>query len=61
MSKTIRELKELTKRVDTFFVLLDARAPKSSFVDSIKEIIKDKNYIIVLTKSDLVNKEDLEK
>jgi ribosome biogenesis GTPase A len=60
MSKTIRELKETTKKVDMFFVLLDARAPISSFVDSIKEIIEGKEITIVLTKSDLISKQELE-
>lgn len=59
MSKTIRELQELTAKVDMFFVLLDARAPKSSFVDSIKQITNNKKITIVFTKIDLVKESEL--
>ncbi len=59
MSKIIRELKEISNSVDVFFLLLDSRAPSSSFVSSIKEIIGNKRVIILLTKSDLVNKSEI--
>lgn len=61
MSKTIRELQELTRKVDMFFVLLDARAPRSTFVDSIKQITNNKKVTIVLTKVDLVKRDELKK
>ena len=54
MAKTLREFKDLTKRVDVFFVLVDARAPKSSFIDSLKEIITNKKAVIILTKSEFL-------
>ena len=59
MAKTIRDFEETTKKVDMFFVLLDARAPLSSFVDSIKQIVNNKKVTIVLTKSDLVKQDEL--
>ncbi|BDU67502.1 MAG: ribosome biogenesis GTPase A [Candidatus Tyloplasma litorale] len=57
MSKTLKEFKEI--KADIYFVLLDARAPESSFVDSFNEIIKNKKVIIFLTKSDLVDSKEL--
>ncbi len=61
MSKTIKELKEISSNVDIFFLLLDSRAPNSSFVSSIKDITKNKKVIIILTKSDLVEKEEIKR
>lgn len=57
MSKTLREFSEI--KTDLYFLLLDSRAPESSFIDSFKEIIKGKRVIVLLTKSDLVEKTDL--
>ncbi len=59
MSKTLREFGEI--KADLYFLLLDSRAPESTFIDSFKEIIQNKKVIILMTKSDLVNKEDLTK
>lgn len=58
MSKTLREFGEI--KTDLYILLLDARAPKSTFIDTFKEIIKDKKVIILFTKTDLVNKKELE-
>lgn len=58
MAKTLREFKEI--KADLYFLLLDSRAPESTFIDSFKEIIKDKKTIILLTKSDLVEAKDLQ-
>lgn len=57
MSKTLREFKEI--KTDLYFLLLDSRAPKSSFIDSFREIIKDKKVIVLLTKTDLVNSKEV--
>ena len=59
MSKTLREFKEI--KTDLYFLLLDARAPESTFIDSFKEIIKDRKVIVFLTKADLVKKKELDK
>ncbi len=59
MSKTLREFKET--KSDLYLLLLDSRAPESSFIDSFNEIIENKKVVILLTKSDLVNKDELEK
>lgn len=59
MSKTLREFKEI--KADLYFLLLDSRAPKSTFIDSFQEIIENKRVVVLLTKSDLVKDEDLKK
>ncbi len=59
MSKTLREFKEI--KSDLYFLLLDSRAPESSFIDSFEEIIKDKKVIVLLTKTDLVNESETKK
>ncbi len=59
MSKTLREFSEI--KTDLYFILLDSRAPESSFIDSFKEIIKNKKVIIIMTKSDLVETNGLVK
>lgn len=61
MSKTIRELKEFTKRIDVFLILLDARAPLSSWIDTFDEIVANKRVIILMTKCDLVKENQLVK
>lgn len=58
MSKSLREFSEA--KCDLYFLLLDSRAPESSFIDSFKEIIGQKKVILLLTKSDMVKKSDLE-
>ncbi len=61
MSKTLNEFKDISSKIDVYFLLLDARAPKSSFIDSFQELIKDKKVVVILTKADLVNKKELQK
>ena len=59
MSKTLRELKEI--KTDIYFLLLDSRAPESTFIDSFNEIVNPQKTIIFLTKIDLVQKNDAQK
>ena len=61
MHKTIRELKEISRKIDIFFLLLDARAPNSSMMETLREIIGDKKVVVLLTKADLVEKKELNK
>ncbi len=61
MSKTLREFKENSKNIDIFFLLIDSRAPKSSLIDSFHLFAKSSKIIIVITKSDLVEKNELSK
>lgn len=58
MSKTLREFEEI--KTDMYIVILDARAPRSSFVDSFINIINNKKVLIIINKTDLVNKQDLQ-
>lgn len=58
MSKTLREFGEI--KADLYFLLLDSRAPESTFIDSFKEIIENKRVVVLLTKSDLVNENKLQ-
>lgn len=57
MSKTLKEFSNI--KVDVYFILIDARAPKSSFIDTFKDITKDKKIIIILTKTDLVKEKEV--
>lgn len=57
MAKAIREVSEKVKIVDLVIILLDARIPKSSFNPLIKDTIKQKPTLYLLTKKD---KADLE-
>ena len=57
MAKAIREVGEKVKIVDLVIVLLDARIPYSSYNPMIKETLKNKPTLYVLTKKD---KADLE-
>ncbi len=61
MHKTMREFNELSSKIDIFFLLLDARAPKSSLMQPLVDMIKNKKIIVLLTKSDLVEKNELKK
>lgn len=52
MAKAIREVGEKVKIVDLVIVLLDARIPLSSFNPLLKETLKNKPTLYVLTKKD---------
>ena len=52
MAKAIREVGEKIKIVDLVIVLLDARIPLSTFNPLIKETLKNKPTLYVLTKKD---------
>ena len=59
MAKTLREFQ--TIKTDVYFILLDARAPESTFLDIFHTIVKDKKVILLITKSDLVDQQELNK
>ncbi|BDV02864.1 GTPase [Candidatus Hepatoplasma crinochetorum] len=61
MQKTLDQLFDLKKNINLIIVVLDARAPKSSFIDIFDDFLKDKKVIICLNKRDLVSKEKLKK
>ena len=55
MAKTKKQIIEDLKLIDIVIEILDARVPLASQNPDIEEIIKDKNKIIVLNKSDLAD------
>ena len=61
MAKAIREIEEKTKLVDLVIVLLDARIPFSSFNPLLKEKVKNKLVLYILTKADMANPEETKK
>ena len=61
MAKTKRQIQEDLKLIDIVIELLDSRIPLSSRNPDIGEIIKNKDKIIVLNKSDLSDKKENEK
>ena len=56
MAKAKREIKEKIDLIDIVFEVIDARIPKSSKNNDIEDIIKNKPRILVMTKSDLCDK-----
>lgn len=61
MAKTKREITENLKLVDIVIELLDARIPISSQNPDIADIVKGKEKIIVLNKSDLADEKENQK
>lgn len=62
IAKTLNEFKVLVKKIDIIIILLDARLPISSFLDSFNELLKSNKklkVIIFFTKVDLVNQNEL--
>jgi len=55
MQKALRLIKERLKLVDIVLELCDARAPRSSLNEVLRDITKHKKRIIVLTKNDLAD------
>ena len=61
MAKTKRQIIEDLKLIDVIVEILDARAPKASINQDIKEHIKNKKRVVVLNKSDLADEEQNKK
>ena len=61
MVKAQNEIKNSLKLIDIVVEVLDARIPISSRNNLINELVKDKKRIILLNKSDLADKIELEK
>lgn len=61
MAKTKRQIIEDLKLIDVVVEILDARAPKASINQDIKEYIKSKKRVVVLNKSDLADEEQNKK
>ena len=61
MAKTKKQIIEDLKLIDVVVEVLDARAPKASVNQNIKEHLKNKKRVVVLNKSDLANEEQNKK
>lgn len=61
MAKAIKEITEKSKIVDLVIVLIDARAPKSSFNPLLNEVLKNKKVLYVLTKKDKADGDETNK
>lgn len=61
MAKTKREIKEKLDLIDIVYEVIDARMPKSSQINDLNEIIKDKPRIMIFTKYDLCDKKNTDK
>lgn len=60
IAKARREIKEHLKEVDIVIEIIDARCPLSS-IDFLNEEIKGKKRLLIIAKSDLVSRDDIEK
>jgi ribosome biogenesis GTPase A len=61
MAKTKRQIKERIDLVDVVIHVVDARIPKSSFVEDINSFTGNKEKIILMSKYDLCDKDKTEK
>ena len=61
MAKTKRLIGEKINLIDIVYEVVDARMPYSSKIKDIDEFIKNKKRIMVMTKSDLCDKEETNK
>ena len=61
MKKALNNVEEKIKLVDVIVELLDARAPFSSVNDDLAKLIQNKKRVIVLSKTDLADKEQTKK
>lgn len=61
MHKTKNEIKSTLNMVDLILEIIDARIPSSSSNSDLKDIIKNKEKIIILNKSDLADEEQNKK
>ena len=61
MKKALNNVEEKIKLVDVIVELLDSRAPLSSVNDDLAKLIQNKKRVIVLSKTDLADKEQTKK
>ena len=53
MAKTKRQISEQLNLIDVVYEVIDSRMPKSSKLNDIDDLIKNKKRILIMTKSDL--------
>ena len=61
MAKTKRLMKENLNKIDVVYEVIDARIPYSSKIQDIDTIIQNKPRIIIMTKTDLCDKNETKK
>ncbi len=61
MAKTKRLIKEKYDLIDIVYEVIDARIPRSSKIEDIEELIKDKPRILIMTKKDLCDLKETNK
>ena len=61
MAKTKRQISEMIDLIDVVYEVVDARMPYSSKIKDIDNFIKNKPRILIMTKSDLCDKEETNK
>ena len=61
MKKALNNVEEKIKLVDVIVELLDSRAPFSSVNDDLAKLIQNKKRVLVLSKTDLADKEQTKK
>ena len=53
MAKTKRQIGEQLNLIDVVYEVIDSRMPRSSKINDIDDLIKNKKRILIMTKSDL--------
>ena len=61
MAKTKRQISEMIDLIDIVYEVVDARMPYSSKIKDIDNFIKNKPRILIMTKSDLCDKDETNK
>jgi len=61
MAKTKRLIKEKFQLIDVVYEIIDARIPKSSKIEDIDKLIKNKPRILIMTKKDLCDLKETKK
>ena len=61
MAKTKRQISEMIDLIDIVYEVIDARMPYSSKIKDIDNFIKNKPRILIMTKSDLCDKDETNK
>lgn len=57
MNKALGKIKETIHNIEAVIIVLDSRAPFSSFPAGLEEIAKEKQKVIILSKNDLSDKD----
>ncbi len=61
MAKSLKKIKEVTRFIDFWFEIVDARAPVSTQAAGVYSVFKNKPCILVLNRYDLANKSETDR